>query len=389
MTHFLKKKSPRQKKYLKIGTLVILIAIVTYLHYSTSTALPYWHEVFKTLYFIPIILTAFWFDLLGALITSLSISLIYLPHVIFQWGGNLSYNSSRALIILLYNVGAFVTGYLAQLEKKERQRYQEAARELDQSYGKLKEQSDQLRLIEEKLRQTERLSTLGELTASLAHEVRNPLGSIKGVAEILADEYAESGKNREFVEILQKEVARLDEVVANYLNFARTNRVQMKPVDLSEVLQSTLALLRVKMGRAEIKTEVQVPTKPIEILGDEHLLREALLNLILNAIAAMPHGGTLRIRFETNKNSVLLFLRDSGVGIPESKMKEIFRPFFTTRKSGTGLGLPISKRIIEKHGGTLQIESREGEGTEVKISLPAKEVNRKNSGKHDGQNSSH
>ncbi len=386
MTEFFK-KYPRARA--KIATLAILIALVTYFHYSTSTNLPYWHEVFKTLYFIPIILAAFWFDLAGALAASLFISLIYLPHVIFQWGGNLSYNSSRALIILLYNVGALVTGYLAQLEKKERKRYQEAARELDESYGKLKEQSDQLRLIEEKLRQTERLSTLGELTASLAHEVRNPLGSIKGVAEILADEYGESGKNREFVEILQKEVARLDEVVANYLNFARTNRVQMKPVDLVEVLQSTLSLLRVKMSRAEIRTEMRLPNRPVEILGDEHLLREALLNLILNALAAMPHGGTLSIHFEMDEKSAILFLRDSGVGIPESKMAEIFRPFFTTRKSGTGLGLPISKRIIEKHGGSLLIVSEENRGTEVIISLPKKEIHRKTMEDQNDSNPAH
>ena len=373
MSLLFNKISIRRHDSLRIGILLLLIAVVSLLHYNTPTRLPYWHEVYKTLYFIPIILAVFWFDLPGALCTSVFISLVYLPHVIFQWGGNLSFNSSRVLIILLYNVGAFVTGYLAQMEKAERKRYQETAAQLDESYKKLKAQSDQLRLIEEKLRQTERLSTLGELTASLAHEVRNPLGSIRGVAEILADEYGESGQNREFVDILQKEVTRLDEVVANYLNFARTNQVQMKPLDLPDVLQSTLALLRVKIARAQIQLQVQTPSDPIEIFGDDLLLREALLNLILNAIAAMPQGGTLRIWFESGGKEVTLHLADSGRGIPASEMKKIFQLFFTTRQSGTGLGLPISKRIVEKHGGTLRLQSEAEKGTVVTLSSPKKD----------------
>ncbi len=357
-------------RFLKIATLVVLIGCVSILHYTTSTAFPYWHEVFKTLYFIPIILSAFWFNLAGALVTSVAISLVYLPHIIFQWGGNLSYNSSRVLIILLYNVGAFVTGYLAQREKDERARYQKVAQELDDSYEKLKDQSDRLRFIEEKLRQTERLSTLGELTASLAHEVRNPLASIKGVAEILSDEYGEAGQNREFVEILQKEVARLDEVVANYLNFARTNRIQMKSVDLREILHSTLALVRVKLNHAGITLEIRSPSSPVPITGDEHLLRQALLNLILNAVAAMPNGGRLKISLRQDTENVTLAIEDSGDGISEAEMKNIFRPFFTTREFGTGLGLPISKRILESHGGTLSLTSEVGKGTRVDITLP-------------------
>jgi len=360
----------RLSQFIKIGVLVFLVTIVTLLHYSTKTSMPHWHEVYKTLYFIPIILAAFWFDLVGALATSLIISLVYLPHVIFQWGGSFSYNSSRILMILLYNIIALVTGYLAQREKQERARYQEAAEKLDDSFERLKRQSDQLRLIEEKLRQTERLSTLGELTASLAHEVRNPLGSIKGVAEILSEEYEESGKNREFVEILQMEVSRLDEVVGNYLNFARTNRIQKKSTNLVDVLQSTLALVRVKINHAGIKMRVRLPEEDVIILGDEHLLRQALLNLILNAINAMPDGGALTVNLNEKEEFVEICLKDSGVGIPQNKMKDIFRVFYTTRESGTGLGLPISKRIIEEHGGKLLLKSEDQKGTQAIIILP-------------------
>ncbi len=355
---------------MKVAVLAILVAIVTFLHYSTKTSVPQWHEVYKTLYFIPIILAAFWFDLAEALATSLIISLVYLPHVIFQWGGSFSYNSSRILMIFLYNIIALVTGYLAQREKQERVRYKEAAEKLDDSYERLKEQSDQFRLIEEKLRQTERLSTLGELTASLAHEVRNPLGSIKGVAEILSEEYEESGENREFVDILQMEVSRLNEVVGNYLNFAKTNRVQKKPTNLVEVLQSTLALVRVKINHSGIRMSVHFPEAPVVVLGDEHLLRQAFLNLILNAINAMPDGGDLKVNLSEKEEIVEICLKDSGVGIPENKMKDIFRVFYTTRESGTGLGLPISKRIIEGHDGKLLLKSENQKGTQAIIILP-------------------
>jgi two-component system sensor histidine kinase HydH len=229
---------------------------------------------------------------------------------------------------------------------------------------------------------------LGELTASLAHEVRNPLGSIKGVAEILADEYDQNGKNREFVDILKEEVSRLDEVVANYLSFARTHRLEKGAVNLIEILNSTLALVRVKMTRAGIRPETQWPQEAVTIEADEHLLRQAFLNLILNAIAAMPNGGELRLQVQAKEEATEIRLKDSGAGIPEKEIKQIFRPFYTTHPSGTGLGLPISKRIIEGHGGSLLLKSQPGEGTTVVISLP-KKIKNGTTGKNNDSNFTH
>ncbi|MFQ5770607.1 MAG: PAS domain-containing sensor histidine kinase [bacterium] len=355
--------------------LAVLIFVITILHYSTTVSKSYYHEIYKTLYYIPIILAAFHFGIKGGFIASLSISGIYLPHVIIQWRGNLDDFTHRLLEILLYNVAAYIVGRLAEGERNERKKYEKVARELQESYEKLKHQSEMLAEVEEQLRHSDRLSVMGELAASLAHEVRNPLGSIKGAAEILQDDYSKENPKYEFLQILSKEVNRLNQVIENFLSLARPKPSQFKEILLREAVESVIHIVSAKARKEKIAISCHLPVEPVKIKADENKFRQVLLNLILNAMAAINGEGCItidsHIKNHAAANKVLeLMVADNGSGIPEGEMENIFKPFYTTKEHGTGLGLPITKRIIEEYNWNFHIESKVGEGTKVIVRIP-------------------
>ncbi len=357
-----------------IGFLIIIVAI---LHYSTPTRLHYLHELFRAVFYLPIILAAYRFQFKGGLYSAAIIIVLYFPHVVFQWGGDFLYNFSRFLEMVMYLVIGVVAGKLAQREWEERKKYQKAALELDQSYQQLKKQSDKLAEIEDQLRAAERLSVLGELTASLAHEVRNPLGSIWGVVEILKDDCFKSGKSSEFMDILISEVKRLNQVVENYLNLARKPQLTKQACNLAFISRSVMYLLNHKAQKQGVVFKHDFPSHPIEIIADENQLRQILINLILNSISAMPGGGEIIIRGREmpsqtagKSDTVQLTVADTGQGMSQETIDKIFTPFFTTKNTGTGLGLNIIKRIIDQNKWKIDVTSTPLQGTEFTISIP-------------------
>lgn len=186
---------------------------VTLLHYFTPLTEPVLHDIFQRLYYLPIILAAYWFGLAGGIGTALVVSFVYTPHIIYQWGGHPGHHAmemDRYLEMVIYNLVGGVTGFLSQQEKRRREQLERTAAGLEESYRRLQKQSDVIIRIEKQLRRAERLSVLGELSAVLAHEIRNPLGSIRGTAEILKDDYRPGDRKHEFLEILIKESDRLN-----------------------------------------------------------------------------------------------------------------------------------------------------------------------------------
>jgi signal transduction histidine kinase len=359
-------------------TLAALIVTISVLHYTTGTSKGYFHEIYKVLYYIPIILSAFQFGIPGGLTTSLIISVIYLPHVIFQWQGDLDHNVSRFLEIVLYNVVAYITGRLVEGERSERKRYEQAAEELRESYEKLKRQSETLAEIEEQLRHADRLAVMGELAATLAHEVRNPLGSIRGAVEILQDDYPRENPNYEFLQILIKEVDRLNQVIENYLSLARSKAPTIHEFGLRDAVLSVVNIISAKARKESVDIQCRFPDHPVTVKADENKFRQVLLNLLLNALAAIDGTGHItidsRIVPEANSQRELeITVSDTGKGIPASVMEEIFKPFYTTREGGTGLGLPITKRIADEYGWDLRLQSKEGEGTHAILRIPLQE----------------
>jgi signal transduction histidine kinase len=322
------------------------------------------------LYYLPIILAAIWFGLRGGLSCSLVVSVVYAPHILFQWGGHLTLELEKYLEIVLYNIVGGVTGLLAQRERERSVELQKTADGLEQSYKKLQEQSDQIIAIEKSLRSAEKLSALGEMAAVLAHEIRNPLGSIRGTAEILRDDYHPGDPKYEFIDIQIKETERLNHVVEDFLRMARPQAVEMRRCSLREELE-TIAILT---GNDARQRGIQMKLEPISdeqiISGDGEKLRQAFLNIVINALQATPSGGNVTIAASKQDGWCHIFFRDSGQGIDNDTLPHIFEPFFTTKSDGTGLGLAVTRKIIEGHGGVLTVESEIDTGTTVEVALP-------------------
>jgi len=348
------------------------ILCISLLHYLTPLHLHYLHDIYQRFYYIPIILAALWFGFRGGLGCAIIVSLAYTPHILFQWGGHLSMEMEKYLEILLYNIVGSLTGLLAQREREQSLQLQKTAEGLEDSYRKLQAQSDRIIAVEEQLRRAEKLSSLGEMAAVLAHEIRNPLGSIRGTAEILRDDYPPGSQKHEFIEIQIKETERLNNVVEDFLKMARQQPFDMKSCFITDELETIVKLtenLARERGitlRPEFRNSGRITTR-----GDGEKLRQAFLNIVNNGLQATLPGGTVSIDARMEENAAEIIFKDNGSGIDSGIMNRVFEPFFTTKPDGTGLGLAVSRKIIEGHGGSLMIESELGKGTTVVVSLPS------------------
>ena len=356
---------------LKILALVACVIGISLFHYLTPLKLHMLHDIFQRLYYIPIILSAYWFGFRGGIGCAILVTFCYAPHILFQWGGHLSMEMEKYLEVVLYNVVGGITGFLSQQERSRRQQLEETAKGLEESYQKLQSQSELIIRIEEQLRRAERLSALGELSAILAHEIRNPLASIKGTAEILMETGTSDSNRDEFLDILVKESDRLNRVVEDFLRMARPEPGVREECDLNEELSNMVTLLSAE-ARARKVTLEMLPSELPRLTADGQKLRQAFMNIMLNGIQATPAGGkvTVATSFDRKSGSIELLFTDSGPGIDKEAIGKIFEPFFTTKGSGTGLGLPITKKIIEGHGGSVEAGSEPGRGATFTVILP-------------------
>jgi signal transduction histidine kinase len=357
----------------------LLITIISVLHYTTPVMDWQFHLLYMQSYFIPILIGAFQFGIRGGLGVAVVISLIYFPHIMLQWGGMIENNLMRFLQIALFNVIGYLTGIKTQKENEEKARTQSALNELEESLLQLRKQSEKLSDLEEQLRLADRLSIVGELTASLAHEVRNPLGAIRGAVEILQEEFGKQLKKTDFFRILIEETERLNSVVDNYLSFARKQGQRESHYDIREVVQNSALLLSSKARKSQIQFKIDLPESPIILKGDPSDLRQLLVNLELNAMQAMNNGGEISIAGELiegedlRQNMLRLMIEDQGSGIDPDHLEEIFKPFFTTKPDGTGLGLSIVKRIAEENHWQIVVSSKPGSGTTFTLLIPMDE----------------
>lgn len=217
----------------------------------------------------------------------------------------------------------------------------------------------------------ERLATLQRMSATVAHEIRNPLGAIELNAEFLERKMPDE-KTRAITKTIIDEVKNLNKIVTDFLTFSKEPRIDKKLLSLEPFLQKILNTASAAHKEIPIKGEIIVPADFPLVELDENEFRKALLNIVLNGIEAMPDGGNLKIAAAHRGNQCSILISDSGLGIPESDRSKIFNPFFTTRENGTGLGLAIAHKIIEGHGGTLSFQSEVNKGTDFLITLPLK-----------------
>ncbi|WP_020676614.1 two-component system sensor histidine kinase NtrB [Geopsychrobacter electrodiphilus] len=360
--------SIKRQTLLRLLLLLSMVVAITSLHYLTATARAEAHDVFRRLYYIPVILGGIWFGLRGGFGTALLVSVMYAPHVVFQWGRLPGGHPEQYLEILLFNIIGIITGSLASREHQQRLRAEESAARLAGSFAKLREQADLIIEIEDQLRRADRLTALGELSAGMAHEIRNPLGSIRGTAEILRDAFPPEHKYAEFTAILVKEVDRLNQVLEDFLRFVRPEPVDRVSFLPAETLRDVLHLTEVQARKARVNIVTEIPDLP-ETEGGASQFKQVFLNLILNAVQAMPNGGQLHVAAESDEKWVVCRFIDNGPGIPKENIERIFNPFFTTKQEGTGLGLAITSRIVENAGGRIKVESNPGQGTTFTLKL--------------------
>ncbi len=367
-TIHLKRFTLSRQNVLRLLILLVLISSITSLHYLTTTDRAHIHDIYRRLYFIPVILGGIWFGLRGGFGSSLLVSVVYAPHVVFQWGSVPGVHPEQYLEILLFNIIGVITGSLSSREHQQRLRAEASAQRLAGSFAKLREQADMILEIEDQLRRADRLTALGELSAGMAHEIRNPLGSIRGTAEILRDAFEPDNKYAEFTAILMKEVDRLNQVLEDFLRFVRPEPSDLSRFLPAETLQEVLQLGEVQARKAKVNILAEIPELP-ETEGEAGQFKQVFLNLILNAVQAMSEGGQLHITAEVCDRWVICRFIDNGPGIPKENLERIFNPFFTTKQEGTGLGLAITSRIVENSGGRIKVESEPGQGTTFTLKL--------------------
>ncbi len=228
-----------------------------------------------------------------------------------------------------------------------------------------------LKKAEERLILAERLSSLGELTAGVAHELRNPLAGIKINTQILSRKKDLPEMEKKLLNGTQEGIEKIQKIVDDMLHFAKPKALHFSEEEINEVVGKSLAILQTKLKKGNISSVFEGAQGLPKLRIDIHQVQQVLINVILNAIQAMEKGGTLAVRtFLVNGNRVGIEVRDTGVGVPRSHLKKIFDPFFTTKSEGTGLGLSISAKILENHEATIDVVSEEGKGSTFTIHFP-------------------
>ena len=347
--------------------------VITVCHYAAGPEYPWVHDVLRRLYYLPILFAAFAAGSRGAIALSVFASLVYLPHafgslVARDPGGALE----KGLEVFLYNAIALVAGLLVDRERRERDTAQRLAAELSSSL-------DEQRRVEQQLIRAGKLGALGEMTAGIAHEIKNPLHAMKGTAEILRDVVPEGAPERRMLDLHMAEIDRLSQVAERFLLFARPMMPDRGPLDLRKVVERVVALVEPQAHRHGISISVAPCLEdPAPIVsGDLDQLVQLLLNLALNGIQAMaPSGsGTLSLAIgrllHGEVDHVFIRVANTGPPIPEDMLERIFDPFYTTRDEGTGLGLSICSRITDLHDGELSVSNLPAGGVAFTLLLPA------------------
>jgi two-component system sensor histidine kinase HydH len=230
----------------------------------------------------------------------------------------------------------------------------------------------EIRALRREIARNQRLASVGRLAAGVAHEVRNPLSSIKGFATYFKERYREAPEDLQIAELMIGEVERVDRVIGQLLDFARPVRIRPQTVSVPALLGDSVKLFEARAAEQDIRIRLAVDEGLCQAELDEDRIRQVLLNLYLNAADAMGRGGVITVTAGPveGRGGIQIRVADTGAGIAEADQAHVFDPYFTTKSSGTGLGLAIVHNIIEAHGGEIRIESQAGRGTTVVLFFP-------------------
>jgi two-component system, NtrC family, sensor histidine kinase HydH len=342
------------KANVKIGVLAALIALTVAIHYGWVLEPifghhPWVHSVHGRFCYVPILIAAAWFGVRGGLLSAATISTLIVPYMTGHGGHNMGDVSDEIVEVVFYFGFGILVGLLVDREH----------------FILRKQEYTQL-----ELERARHLSQVGQMAASVAHEIKNPLASIKGATEIIIDPQTSPVDRKEFQDIVAKEIKRIDGTVQEFLAFARPRETKLSPLDLSASLQMTVKQIAPQMAAQGIRLSESIEPD-VKVLGDQEKLHQVAINLILNAAQASSSGMTIGLLLRPIVgNRVELVVKDQGSGIDTETLRHVLEPFFTTKSSGTGLGLAIVKSIVDDHRGQILIESDPEHGTQVRILLP-------------------
>ncbi|MCG8642455.1 MAG: ATP-binding protein [Desulfobacterales bacterium] len=234
----------------------------------------------------------------------------------------------------------------------------------------IEKRADERLRLEEKLRQAEHLSAIGEMTAGVSHEIRNPLGIIKSSAQLLKNKMKKLDANTRIPDIIVEESGRLDRIITDFLDFARPKTPDLRPCHVNEIVEKSILFLTPQFEENNIAIQKEIDNRLPQVLADSSMLYQAFLNILINACQSLYNDGSITIRTAYKDGKIRINFIDDGPGIPDEVIKKIWTPFFTTKDTGTGLGLGIVKNMIEAHTGSISIGNNESVGANVEILLP-------------------
>jgi len=304
--------------------------------------------------FIPVAFAGFFHGLRGGLLVGIIAALALLP----QPAVILTVEA-----LLLCSTGGLI-GFLSDRERRQKISLQKTARELTGAHEELQKNF-------EGMKRAERLFALGQLSAGLAHEIRNPLASISGAVGVMRRYPEARDKRDECFSIIEKECHRLNRLLTNFIDFARPRTPQFQTVNISEVIDAVVALANHAIGRQPISVRKIIVTEPPPLECDPEQLQQVLLNLTINAIQASGEGGEVVLETALlNQSRLVIKVRDQGSGVEPEHIDRLFDPFFTTKESGSGLGLPVAHEIVRQLGGVLAATRNPDRGMTFSITIP-------------------
>jgi signal transduction histidine kinase len=352
-------RTPRVKTA-AIAIMIVAVALTTWFTSPRAIAL---HNVLHHLNFLPFMMAGMLFGWRGAVKAMIFGILVEAPIIVRHWARWPIDASDQLLELAIFGSAGIIAGLLADRERVQRLRVESTKRELENVYTELRENV-------EKMKRTERLSAAGQLAASLAHEIRNPLASISGAAGILKRGNASADNKQECLGILEKESQRLNKLLTNFLDFARPRLPRFQRVDAGALVKSVTVLARHAALRQQVAIIDDLPAHLPMIDCDAEQMKQVLLNVLLNAIQASPVGGRVVVKSFPHAGQLCVEVRDQGPGMSAEQLERMFEPFFTTKESGTGLGLAVAANIVEQHGGLLHAENNPDKGMTFRLELP-------------------
>ena len=357
-----------QREWIRRSALVAVVFLIGAYQHAAQTA--QLHDIWTHLYYLPIVIAALHDGWRSGLVIA-ALSSIALLYPAFTGGiSDAALAPARQIDPLLFCAVALLIGRYTDAARREKRKHKELAEQLASVYEKLQTNFDGMK-------RAERLSAIGQLSAGLAHEIRNPLASIAGAASILRKTEPLDAKASKCIDIIVSESGRLNGLLTTFLNFARPRPPQLQPVSVDTILDGVIALAQHAIGQKNIDFRRHVAPGMPSIECDAEQMTQVLLNLVINATEASEAGSAVTLTADHADHTVRIRVIDEGCGVPPEDIDKLFNPFFTTKESGTGLGLPVAHQIVGQMGGLLTAHRNPSGGMTFSIDFPNKDARKK------------